>query len=141
MNIFFDEKKEENVEYKEEKINHFDVMKKIKNNQKLSEKDKNTFDIFLFLTQLSNDMKFIKFANGLNTLKMSNENLKEYILEFAKFIVPKMGYIKFHKKEKKDKDLEYISKYFNVNLETAKRYKNFLSKKEIKEIIDLYKEF
>jgi len=130
--LFF--KKEKKIEKYEipKKETHFDIIKKINYSSKYNK----NFNGILFLKQLSYSKKYILFSNLLNVSKLNNEQL----FEIAKDIIPKVGFIKFIKKEKEDKDLSAIMWYFKVNKETAKRYKNQLSKKEIKEIIELYKE-
>ena len=135
-NLFFKEEKEIETYKIPKKPSHFDIYGKMVKGEKISKEDKKYFDGFLFINQLSFNRKFLPYSVMLNSLPLNNEQLFEY----AKFLAPIVGFNKFIKKNKTDSDLLAISWYFKVNLETAKRYKQYLSKKELKEINELYKE-
>jgi hypothetical protein len=89
------------------------------------------------------DVKPVTLVLKEKNAKIQRTNLwlsnDEHIFECAKVLAPKLGFKKFIKVDKKE-DLDYIMWYFKVNYETAKRYKNQLSDKELKEIKELYNE-
>ena len=131
--MFFVEKKKEIEEYKvPKKPSHFDVYGNL---VKGKEADKNYFNPFIFINQMSMDKRFLQYSIIFNSSKMDDEQ----IFECAKILAPKLGFKKFIKVDKKE-NLDDIMWYFKVNYETAKRYKNQLSDKELKEIKKLYNE-
>jgi hypothetical protein len=134
--LFFEKEKEIETYDIPKKPSHFDIMNKLMRKQEVSDLDKKYFSGFLFINQLSMNKKFIQYAIMLNSSPLNDEQ----IFEIAKFLAPNIGYIKFIKKDKEDKDLEIIKWYFKVNTETAKRYKKYLSKEEFKKLKELYKE-
>ena len=131
--MFFEEEKTKVEEYiQPKKPSHFDVYGNL---VKGKETDKKYFNSFMFINQLSMDKIFLPYSIIFNSSKMEDEHL----FECAKILAPKLGFKKFIKANKKE-DLDYIMWYFKVNYETAKRYKNQLSKIELKEIKELYNE-
>ena len=135
--LFFEEekKKEEEKYIPPKPPSYFDVFNKLKN-RIANKKDLKYFDEYMFITHLSFNQNTLQYAILLN-----NSFIKpEHSFEIAKFLVPNLPYIKWIKKSKPDKDLNAIMWYFKVGKETAKRYKEMLSKEELEEIKEWYKE-
>ena len=135
FNLFFEEEKELETYEVPKKPNHFDIYNKLVQKQNADDLKK-YFNGFLFINQLSFNKNTLGFSVMLNSSNLENE----HIFEVAKSLAPKVGYSKFIKADKIDKDLDIITWYFKVNLETAKRYKEMLSKEEFKKLEGLYKE-
>jgi len=133
--LFFEEEKKKEEKYIPPKPpSYFDVFNKLKN--RTAKNDLKYFDEYMFITHLSFNQNTLQYAILLN-----NSFIKpEHSFEIAKFLVPNLPYIKWIKKSKPDKDLNAIMWYFNVGKETAKRYKEMLSKEELEEIKEWYKE-
>jgi len=135
-NLFFEKEKEIEKYEVPKKPTHFDIYDKLVRKLEVNETEKRYFNGFLFINQLSFNKRTLPFSVMLNSSPINNEQ----IFEIAKYMAPNVGYNKFIKKDKEDKDLEIIRWYFKVNIETAKRYKEFLSKEELKKIKEIYKE-
>jgi predicted ATPase with chaperone activity len=135
--MFF-EKEEKKVETYNlpKKPSHFDIYGKLVKKEQILDIEKQYFNGFMFINQLSMRKNTLPISVMLNSSKAYDEHL----FEIAKILAPKVKFIKFIKKQKNE-NLDDIMWYFKVNFETAKRYKKQLTKEELKYIKDFYNEF
>ena len=93
---------------------------------------------FIFCRWLSGNPSTILAANQLNLYdKIPIVNQYDMI---KSVFAGKVKYIPYPKSVKEDatKYLQYLSEHFNVSLDKAEDYMEFISKEELKEIVDMY---
>lgn len=90
---------------------------------------------------LSSDPDFIFLVDNLNKLgthKLSPRAIYDYYY----YTIPKNNlYLKYPKKDKEDKSIKYIMKYFGVNDSIARQYMTLLPEEKINTIISLYEDY
>lgn len=106
-----------------------------------SEEDINKIQSYVFCRWLSGNPHAIQAANMINVYS-DIPMVNQYNMVKSAF-GGKIKYIPYPKNisEKELKEVEYVSAHFNISLEKAKEYIDLISKKELKQIVDMYTEY
>lgn len=112
------------------------ILKKTKIEETPEEFEK-FYSPFVMNRLFSCDIQTALIANEMN---MNFGYSKKMHFDFMTLAVQKSNkFIKYDaKKEKKDKNIEYIMNFYSVNSETAKQYVRLISDDEMKKIEDYY---
>lgn len=116
----------------------FDITKHILSKDKMltDEEVESHFNLFMTNRIFSNDQQFIHLANEMNKKGYT----KKMAFDCYFYGVPKTKrYIPYNsKKEKKDKQLEYMIQFYQCSLQTAKQYMELISDEDKQYIIDYF---
>ncbi len=109
----------------------FTVFKKILNKSEITDEDVKKVSDFVFCRWLSGNPNMIGMANLFN--QYSNIPLDLKIKIAQQVIGGRIKYIPYPKgaKETDDKDLEYLSEFFNISRSKAQMYAEFISKSDL----------
>lgn len=120
----------------------FKTFASVLTNNRAAEDDISKMSPFLFRRYLSNHPKTIAASNFLNVnFEIPIEAAYDFIQQSLKANNIKIGYIPYLKSTKENTiNANYLSEYYNVSLNEAKDYLEYISNEqmlEIKEIIEL----
>ena len=95
---------------------------------------------FIWCRFLSGNPNLLAYANYFNNDIIPIELQYEIISDVCK--EKRIKYIPYPKNTsvKADEDLEILAKHFKINLEKAREYLTLIDEKELKEILQMYKE-
>ena len=111
----------------------FNVFKKILKNQEITPDELDKISPFIMCRWLAGNAGTLQVAQFLNLY--SKIPLKVQVQLIQSILGTRVKYIPYIKGSKvEDKDLEYISKYFNISKEKALMYSEFISNKELKDL-------
>lgn len=121
-------------------MNLFDWLNNItyEKEYKLTKENEKSFSVYMINQVLSCDKDYCLITEFVNSPYLSPKQVYDF---YFYFLPKKKKYIKYlAKKESIDENLELIMKHFQVNIEVAKQYLQILSKDDIKQIKEMYRE-
>lgn len=103
-----------------------------------SDEELQKISTYVFCRWLSGNPHTIKAANMFNRFENIPIENQYHVIKSA--FAGKIKYIPYPKniKEKKNPELEYLSKHFNISLEKAKEYLELISEEELNMIVEAY---
>lgn len=119
----------------------FKTMTSVLNKQKTpSDEEIRKIQPYIFCRWLSGNPGTIPAANQLN--RYYNIPIENQYKMIKEAFAGKIKFIPFPKNSTEDvlKEIVYISRHFNINLEKAKEYLELISPEELREIVDAYAE-
>lgn len=119
-------------------FNQFDAFTTILKGEELSQQDKEKINSYLLLRWLSGDRRVLPAANTVN--QYYNIPAKAQYDLFRGMLHGKLKFIRYPKgaSQKTNNDIELISKHYNVSFDKAHEMLEFISKKELKELQEIY---
>jgi hypothetical protein len=121
-------------------MNLFDWLKEITTNktpwENFSEKDRESFNVFMINRYLSMDVNYIEFVNYVQTIPFTEK--EKYYTIYCQMIPKKNVFLKYTKSNKKIKPqevVEYIAKYYECSLGEADHYIDIIREPGVRHIL------
>jgi hypothetical protein len=121
-------------------MNLFDWLKEITTNktpwENFSEKDRESFNVFMINRYLSMDVNYIEFVNYVQTIPFTEK--EKYYTLYCQMIPKKNVFLKYTKSNKKIKPqevVEYIAKYYECSLGEADHYIDIIKEHGVRNIL------
>ena len=118
----------------------FDWLKEITLNktpwENFSEKDRESFNVFMINRYLSMDVNYIEFVNYVQTIPFTEK--EKYYTIYCQMIPKKNVFLKYTKSNKKIKPqevVEYIAKYYECSLGEADHYIDIIREPGVRHIL------